>query len=214
METSTQTDRARRLITAATGEEYGDGYIVTDLGVGISEPGYGDEKTVWVTGNWNPKRWWKENEPPLTLEESLPARLGEALHKYAEAEILWLDEWITCQTCFHVFRIEADSYSWEMFGVLFEDGPICGNCLEWSDLEETYANNPRMAVPRFIDLEAEGFVKHNGQYSNGWYPGQDDNPTAIFEALKADGWTEVVFKLDYVGMFDLGFSAWVRERTN
>ena len=49
-------EAAGRLIKVATGEEYGDGEVVTALAIGYAEPGYGTDETVVVLGNWNPPR--------------------------------------------------------------------------------------------------------------------------------------------------------------
>ena len=75
-------DRARRLIEAATGDEWGDGLTVTDIGVGNAEPGY-DEPGVWVMGDWNPKRWPRDDDAPLTAAESVGPRLARALETRA-----------------------------------------------------------------------------------------------------------------------------------
>lgn len=205
--------RATQLVEAATGEPYGDGYTVTDIGEGISEPGYSNDGTnVWVMGNWNPKRFRSEGEPELTNEESLPERLGNALEKYAEADLLWLDEWIRCDNCYQAFRTEPDSYSWTMFGIVNEyGGVLCGECVSFDDVED-YVNDPDKAVTLDIDLEAEGFVKYNRDYfENGWHPGQDDDPTAILKGARAAGWDEGIFKITGVGQFDTRFDLYVRK---
>lgn len=205
--------RTRRLIEAAYGEDFYQDEIVTEWGIGMAEPGYGDEETVWVFGNWNPKRFRREGDAPLTNEESKPVRLANALDKYAGAELLWLDEWFQCQNCYMAFRCEADSYSWTMFGVITEYGDIlCGNCVEFSDLEEEYINEPSKALVLNFDLDEEGFELYNTErrYENGWYDGQTDDPASILENAHAEGWEEGVFKVDGVGQFDTHFSLWVR----
>jgi hypothetical protein len=207
-ETQKKWDRATRLITAATGEEYGDGEVVTNIGQGFSEPGYSGD--VWVTGNWNPARF--NREVPLTNEESLPERLGNALDKQG-VEILWLDEWADCHSCFKAVRTQPDSYSWTPSYYSTEDGELfCHECSEFFDIEEKAVNNSNYAVPSFFDLEEEGFELYNAEsYQAGWHEGQDADPAAILkEALKA-GWDEVVFYFKGKGQFDMDFDAYVRK---
>ena len=215
-------DRARRLICAATGQEYGDGEIVADIGIGIAEPGYGTDETVWVMGNWNVKRYRREGEPELTNAESLPERLSEALERRCEGiELLWLDEWTRCDECQRVFRDQPDSYSWQMYGTFTEYGTYCADHIDFDSVAEDYINNPRNAIrSRWkIDLVAEGFTKlpnpedtYRGQYESGWHPGQDADPEEIFDRL-SDEWSEIVFVIDSVGQFDAAFSVWGRGKT-
>lgn len=203
-------ERAKRLICAATGEDYGDGLIVTDIGTGFSEPGYQDDGPIWVTGDWNPKRFRREGEPELSNEESLAVRLGDALDKLG-VELLWLDEWESCQGCYKIVRTQADSYSWTPSFYMTDDGFFCHECAEFDDIEEDVINNHRQLVATFFDLEAEGFEKFNGTYESGWHPGQDANPEELSKLAHSEGWDEVVFQHDYSGQFDMGFKMLVRN---
>lgn len=217
-------ESAQRLIKAATGEPYGDGMIITDVGQGISEPGYGDENTVWAFGDWNPKRFRKNDEPPLTNEESLPMRLGNALERIG-VETLWCDEWATCSNCYQAIRTQPNSYMWQPNFVSNPDenfdGYYCLDCFEknysnddsglW-DFE--YVNNPNRCVPDALAnnerLEAWGWTKHNGIFENGWHPGQTDNPREIFERLEKD--YDVIFRLDETSQFYITFTAWIKNK--
>jgi len=208
--TNTNLDRAHRLLTAAYGEDfYNEDF---DLGIGIAEPGYGNEDTIWATGDWNPKRWVREGDAPLTNEESKPGRLADALAKYADVEVHWLDEWFQCNHCYQIFRSQGDSYSWTMFGVQTEYGDtLCANCVEFSDIEEDFVNNPRKALTFDLDIEAEGFVQFNeDRYEAGWYDGQDDDPETILQAAHDAGYTDGLFVIRGVGQFDAHFDLWVR----
>lgn len=210
--TDTTLDRTVRLIEAAYGEDWYNADIVTDYGVGIAEPGYGDEDTVWVLGDWNPKRWVREGDAPLTNEESKPVRLASALEKYAGAELHWLDEWYRCENCYQIFRSQGDSYSWQMFGTVTEYGEVvCANCITFDDVEESYVNDPSKALTFDVDIEAEGFVQFNkDRYESGWYDGQTDDPKTILAQAHAQGWEEGIFVVSGVGQFDVHFDLWVR----
>lgn len=216
----TRLDRVARLVCAATGEEYGDGYTVTDYGIGISEPGYGDDETIWVLGNWNPKRFPRDDEPELTKSENIGPRLAAALETYANAECHWLDEWIRCDDCSMIFRTQPDSYSWRMYGLITEAGAvICANDLTFDDIEEDYVNDPTRALTFDLDLAAEGFEVfpdpndhyRNGFYESGWHPGQNDKPEEILARAHSLGWEEGIFKIPSVGQFDIRFQLWVRN---
>ena len=60
-----------------------------------------------------------------------------------------------------------------------------------------------------VNLSEFGFVKHNGEYENGFYPGQNDNPRDIFNQVKTPE-NEVIFKVSDVGQFDVHFECWIR----
>ena len=212
-------DWVRRLVRAATGDEWGDGDRVSDWGVGIAEPGYGDDETIWVLGDWNPARFPREGEPPLTTEETVGPRLARALDRLG-VSIFWLDEWLRCDECMRIFRGQPDSYSWQMSGIITEEGGVyCADHSlddpEWLIENGGYLNNPDNAItlPGAGEaLESIGFEKYNWEhsYQNGWYPGQDDNPREITKRARRDGWKDLVFVIDSVGQFDTRFSLYVR----
>ncbi len=217
MDYTTDMERASRLIEAATGEPWGDGYTVTDVGIGnASYPN--DPQGVWVMGNWNPKRYPHGDDTPLSNEENIGPRLANALAKYANAELLWLDEWARCVECAKAVRITADSYSWSAQYVQLDGEIICATDATFDDVAEEAIDNPSYAVPTFIDLETEGFQQYNGRYESGWHPGQDDNPEAITNEIRLEGVglafpdSEIVFQIESVGQFDMTFKAYTRER--
>jgi len=219
----TTLEKVSRLVAAATGEPYGDGYIVTNVVVGYSEPDYGSDDAVIVFGNWNPKRFPRGDDAPLSKSENIGPRLAGALEKVG-AEVQWLDEWTECQNCFRAIRTEPDSYSWRpAFAWLDDCSIICSRCLleNMDDSIESgeYVNNADKAIT-WTDgatLEREGWTQwapgDPHQYANGWHPGQDDDPAAILaEILASDETAEVVFLVDATGQFDVRFSAYTRDR--
>jgi len=226
MTTTTVRDRAERLITAACGEYYGDGMLVTDIAHDYAEPGYrlSSENGLVVFGNWNPKRFPRDGEPPLTKAESLPARLANALESIG-ADLEWLDEWTNCADCYRAMRTQPDSYSWKMNGAWVEDaGYVCSDCLI-SNLEsslEDYINDSDKCVTwcSGSDLEGIGFVQYEPSdphtYENGWHEGMDDEPKEVEEAIKRweeipeDKELQIVFLLDESSQFYIRFSAYTR----
>lgn len=202
--------RIRRIVEIATGEPYGDGYIVTDICVGYAEPGYGrTSDAVIVFGDWNDKR----NAEGKSA--TLPSRLARVLEA-AGAEIEWLDEWTQCQGCYRAVRTEPDSYSWKpSYAWVNECEIYCADCLreDPESLVEEYVNEPTKALT-FLDgsdLEALGFEQENGDYENGWHEGMNDDPTAIMARIhKFNPDAEVVFILKESSQFYITFTAYVR----
>lgn len=200
--------------------EITDGYTVMDLVKGCVEPGYSyDDETVLVMGNWNPKRFPRNDDPPLTEEENFGPRLAEMLDEVG-AECEWYDEWVRCEDCFRAFRGQPDSYSWQMYGAFVENaaGYICAECLieNFEDYVQDYVDNPDTAITWADEstLIENGWEKWNGhQYENGWHPGQNDDPRKIYEAIKSENDDlQIIFLIDNVGQFDIRFSAWIREQ--
>jgi hypothetical protein len=220
-----QLNWTRALVRHVTGEEYGDGYRVTGVGVGYAEPGYHDSETVWVLGNWNPKRFPRGDEPPLTPDEAIMPRLADVLTSIG-VEIEWLDEWTECSECYRIVRTQGDSYHWMASYTVGEYGYTCHECLKddlegaitgWGDEDASFVNNPRNAITfcSTSDVEALGFVKwepgDEHTYESGWHPGQTDTPEPILDAiLRRHPDAEVVFFLDEASQFYIRFSAYFR----
>jgi hypothetical protein len=225
MATTTVSDKAQRLIRTVCGEEYGDGELVTEIAHDYAEPGYrlSSENGLVVFGNWNPKRFPRDGEPPLTKAESLPVRLADALSNVG-ADLEWLDEWTNCADCYRAMRTVENSYSWKMNGAWVEDaGYVCSECLR-GDLEsslEDYINNSANCVTwcSGSDLEGLGFVQYipgNPQtYESGWHAGQDDDPKKVLEVIRKwdddEETLQVVFLLDESSQFYIKWSAYSRH---
>lgn len=212
-------EAVRAILEDEIGPDIIDGMVVTDLISGYAEPGYGSDESVIVLGNWNPARFPREGDAPLTDEENIGPRLAERLEA-AGAELEWLDEWYSCQECYRAVRSQADSYSWKPYWVMANGCEIiCADCAR-QDPEtylEEYVNNANNAVTWLTSAEmvAAGWEQwepgNPQQYQNGWHPGQNDNPHDILaEVHRETNGTDVVFLLDASGQFDVHFSAWIR----
>ena len=213
-------DKAQRLIRAATGEDYGDGMLVTGIGTGYAEPGYHGSDTVWVLGDWNNARSTYDAQRdgrPLTNAETVPSRLAAALERIG-AEIEWSDEWTECQECWRIVRTEPDSYSWRRSYHQTEDGEVyCAECTlrDGESVIAEYVNDAHKCItfagPEF--LTGLGFASYNGTFESGWHPGQNDDPAEILARIERDMPDhDVVFLLNSTGQFDIAFTAWTRER--
>lgn len=215
-------DRVARVIRAGTGEDYGDGYTVTDMAIGYAEPGYGTDTDVIVFGNWNPKRFPRGDEAPLLKTENLGPRLALAI-EHAGGITEWLDEWTTCSDCYRAFRTSGDSYGWTMHGTFLESACeyVCADCMR-TDIaryidEGDYIDNPRTAITwcTKLELESLGWSRYAPgdpkEYESGWHEGQDDDPTRILAEIQREiPDASVVFHIDDVGQFDIRFSAFFR----
>lgn len=211
-----------RILRAALGEhnEHGDRMTVTSVLSGYAEPGYNPSDAVVVLGNWNPQRYPREGDAPLTREENLGPRLAAALERVG-AELEWLDEWDECCECHRAIRTEADSYHWKPSYVELEAARVCHECL-MSDTygEDAFADmidDPRTCVTwcEPSHIEKFGFVKwepgDEHTYESGWHPGQTDDPQKIFDAIKEQNPdTQVLFFLDENSQFYIRFSAYTR----
>lgn len=217
----TTRELAARLVEIATGETWGDGDVVTDIIVGYADPRYGAMDATIVLGNWNPKRFPREGDAPLSKVENLGPRLARALDRVG-AECEWLDEWAQCSECYRAIRTEPDSYSWVPKYAWLGDDIVCESCL----LEDPagsidagdYVDNPDKCITwcEPSTLSAAGWSQwapgDPKQCESGWHPGQDDRPADVLAAIKReDPSAEVVFLLDETGQFDIRWSAWTRD---
>lgn len=211
-------ESAQRLIKAATGEIYGDGEIVMDIGKGYAEPGYHYNEKIWVLGNWNNKSRFDNLENKWIDTDTMPSRLNKALERIG-VECEWYDEWGQCEHCEMIFRISGDSYFWQPYFVRLEDGDyLCGDCANDPDFIEDvlfeFVNNPDKATTfieesRLVEL---GWTRYNKeQWENGWHPHQTDNPVSIKEQINKEMPNhDVLFYIDENSQFYLGFSAFTK----
>lgn len=213
----TTLEKACLLIRTATGEDYGDGYTVTDVATGYAEPGYGNDESVVVFGNWNPKRFPRGDDAPLTKSENVGPRLAEALENIG-AEVEWLDEWTRCDDCYRAMRTQPNSYSWAMYGAWWDSGYVCADCLK-EHLEdfitgEDFVNNANKCLMpdlkgALVDLGYIQWEEGNPHYyESGWHPGQDDKPADVLDMIKSHNENlDVVFVLLGSGQFDIRWAA-------
>jgi hypothetical protein len=194
-------EAAQRLVKVVTGETYGDGEIVMDIGKGTER----DSDKVWVTGNWN---------------KPMGDRLFNALERIGvEAE--WYDSVEKCYDCGKLMESQPTHYGWQPSYLMdAECQYVCFDCLDTSNdeiLEEfNYIDNAEKAIPDVLGkhLETWGWAPYNGVFENGWHPGQTDNPRLIFDKIKEkEPNLSVVFRLDETSQFYIRFTAWTKDRS-
>lgn len=82
----------------------------------------------FVTGNWNPKRFPRNGEPPLTFDEQLPELLCDVVEKW-DLGGGWSDEYTECEGCYKAFRTSPSSMWWEPeFPYFAGEGMFCNHC--------------------------------------------------------------------------------------
>ncbi len=163
-----------------------------------AEPGYTDPAKAILFGNWN----YFSNDVHRLLES----------YGY---ELEWEDEWTTCSDCGKALRTSADSYGWQPSYFWVSDCEmVCIDCLDVPAYLETLEDNPRKALNDHISPADYGYQKLEGEFENGFHPGQNDNPSEIYKRLHAAGHKHLLFNIDSVGQFDVQFSIWEKVETN
>ena len=197
--------------------DYENVYLVVDE---MGEPGYPQGEFV-VTGNWNPKRFPRDEEPPLTFRESIMTLLFDTFESWG-IECHWCDEWSQCCDCGKLYRTEPDSYSWKPSMQVIECDYVCHECIKADEglletvLEEA-VNNHRFAFTYLepSDMIGMGFEEVGSRFQNGWHDGMTDDPEKILKTLLDQNKdAEVVFLLDRNSQFHIEFSAWIRNNNN
>lgn len=164
-----------------------------------AEPGYSDPAGGILFGNWNDHAGSKDRKRFCDIAE------------HAGFELEWSDEWSTCGDCGKAFRTSPDSYGW-MASYNYTDGDlICVECLTDDPAGHlaTLEDDPTTAntISR-INPGDHGYVRYNGDFENGFHPGQTDDPAQITKTMQALGLSRIIFNLESVGQFDVRFSAW------
>jgi len=160
-----------------------------------AEPGYDTPKRGILFNNWN----------------FFPSRVTDLLEKYGFA-IEWEDEWSTCQDCGKAVRTSPDSYGWQpSYFILNECELFCRDCAPMDEYLESLEDNPRRALNDHINPANYGYIKLEGEFENGFHPGQNDNPKDIYARLHAQGHKRLLFNIDSVGQFDMQFSIWKKD---
>lgn len=172
--------------------------IDTNFAQGCSEPGY-DDKPV-ILANWN----------------NIHNKVFDSLESHGFS-CEWEDEWIICDNCYKAFRSAPDSYSWEMYGHIFDGYALCGDCIEWDEYLESIENTPKMAVTCSLfsahkdEVESRYTMVKDG-FENGFHPGQNDDAESILKSmLEHNPNGRFIFVIDDQGQFDIEFSIYQKK---
>ena len=151
----------------------------------------------------------------------VPKKMRDFLESHFE--IVWDDEYVSCDHCSRAVRVVHDSYGWEAPFLRTDSEIVCKKCIkdnpEWlEEFIEDYKNTSKRALPSWTMplLKNAGFVcfeQEDGcaRFESGWHPGQTDDPVKILEELEREfPEAEVVFVLTGVGQFDVNFTAFIR----
>lgn len=223
-------DAATRMIRAVTGELYGDGMIVTDVGIGYANGGSGYCSDVWVLGDWNNKTRYEYRDARPTalgvirkrvIVSNLPSRLFDALERIS-VNGEWCDEWMRCENCQRLIRTESDSYGWTPQYVdnsAHGEYPTCHDCAV-EGLPGTladYVNDESRAVTWLSEsqLSEHGWTDafpDDYDAASGFHPGQDDKPADMVARLRDSGdERDYLFVITDKGQFDVHWRMMVRD---
>jgi len=201
---------------------------------GCSEPGYDDRPIL--AANWNGPSSndyeYKDGKQELThfgKQKHKLAKIGNYIERHLEPHVglEWSDEWICCNECNKAVRSSPNSYSWIRSYVWVEDSVICRECYDGCEEEiiDEYTNdyhfgfqNKSLSSEWTERLEKHGFTcwsekeDYCSSYETGFYPGQNDDPQKVFNAIMEDSrdW-DVVFVVLGVGQFDVEWAAYVKK---
>lgn len=136
----------------------------------------------------------------------LPRGIDSLLESYGYS-IEWNDTVTECDGCYKLLQTTADSCFWQPAYITTGDGCYCIECLTAEDIE-SLENDPDRAVNiAGIDLTAYGYVEIQCGFESGWHPGQNDDPKAIYEALKGQH-PRLLFQVSDQSQFYIGFCVW------
>lgn len=146
-----------------------------------SEPGYtkgyfGEtekENNFILFGDWN-----KLDKYPNIME-------------YLEGNycLEWCDEWFIDYENDKCYRTMGDCWEWQMQirfcdgYILTPDSPI-DDWIEYAKWDRNnHPSDTPKTLPNFIDPVELGYTKFNGDYLNGFCPGQNDKPNEIAKTI-------------------------------
>lgn len=169
-----------------------------------AEPSYDLEGKIGILfGNWN----------------KVPDKLYNALEVKWQLE--WEDEWTTCSECGRAIRTNPDSYHWQGSFWMGDGEIICLDCIDWDYVLDDYTNHPKRALTwPLLDgiggedgLKEHGWIKYNEvEFENGFFPGQNADPHAIYKKLRSEGHEKVLFAMTDQGQFDIAFDVYVEDK--
>lgn len=164
------------------------------------EPGYTNPEKGIILCNWN----------------DVPKGLADWLKKCGYS-LEWSDEWTIDYAYSKAYRTSPDSYHWEASVMLSNDGewitPDDG-ASAWIDECEVNSNGqPIKCLPSWINADEilnSGFELMEGDFENGHFPGQNDEPSKIVKKYFEDGAYSVLFQKSENSQFYIRFRVWVK----
>lgn len=154
------------------------------------EPGCNDPEKGIIFANWN----------------NIPSGLRDWLEKCGYS-LEWADEWTIDYGNNKAYRTSPSSYVWECQIGYTTDGELLTPDDSPEDWIFEFENNPGKCLPSFVPLT--GYTLINNELESGWYPGQIDNPQAIYNTLK-DEYESVIFRKSENSQFYIRFEVWAK----
>lgn len=198
--------------------------VLGDFWLRPNAPHYDPKRALWRAGLDHRYDTGQHDWGMASITTRFP-RIFQQLEDQG-VELAWRDEWIIDSEYSKCYRTTGDSYGWTPSYVVSEYGDMLtpdsdfDDWLDWArnDLDNALCDS---MVGDNVDrmLNERGYTRRppdGDRFENGWYPGQNDTPEAVVEALEADlGYAgvdfEYVFVIDAVGQFDIHFAIWWKE---
>lgn len=178
---------------------------------GYAEPGYRHADVI-VTGNFNSIGRFEDIPVRWVEKDDTPKRVADLLGR-AGVEVEWGDEWAACDWCHKLVRTEPDSHYWKPSFWRHPLGLYCHECVK-SDPDaylRSIEGRETVADTLGIELARLGYVCVLDDCIYGLQQGGTVQPKRIADALRIDGITRFVFRLDEVAPTSCTFSVFVHE---
>ncbi len=139
-------------------------------------------------------------------------KFGDILERMGY-QLEWMDQTTRCDHCGGCIRTDASYYGdTAHYAILGECEAVCEHCIRKDFIEEYLEgleNNSSNAVHiRGINPALYGYSEVECGFENGFHPGQNDDPKAIYKDLKSRGYDRILFEVSSVGQFDIHFCVW------
>jgi len=134
-----------------------------------------------------------DDEYPYLFPDEVKG-LEDALHEVL-GEFVFSDEYDVCSQCYQVVRTSPDSYSWQPNYIITDEGVTHVDCIDEDDLTDYLETHKGSVIPEVLLQKIHGLstvpiASEDGdvfEYSNGFHPGQNDDPEIITRALNQAG---------------------------
>ena len=170
-----------------------------------------DKPKAVLFGNWNDCSTRNPETRGFTVLCRCMPRIASIAEK-AGYSIEWEDEWSTCSECGKALRTRPDSYGWRPQYVITEGEILCRECITPHEEIRRCIGDANASLADWIVPEEYGYHAVVDGFETGLHPGQNDQPKAVAEKLRAAGIKRFLFAVTGQGQFDVSWNVYVRAR--
>jgi hypothetical protein len=174
---------------------------------------HGNEDTYFIIlHSWEDRDKFVDRCREYINDEDAP---DYQIEREFDCELVFDDEYTTCNDCGGIIRTSPDSYHWMPDYHIGDGYIVCNQCFnDNEDYQEEYINdkiNNYQNANQLLSneqIEALGF-KRVGEHE--YMMGEDttDTPKRLYYALE-EQYEDILFSIDGVGQFNTDYSVWVR----